>query len=347
MSLLEKFINLFLHSAKDIETLEISSNDTFVVVSNTALGDTLLSTPAIKSLKKSFPNNKIIAVLKSSYTPLFNNFKYIDEIIEYDGKYKNFFTAIFKLRNCSPKTTFILHSNGPQDIQLSILSGGEYVLKHPTKSYLKKYLSFDFPKKNQHTIEDRLDLVRKIGGNIIDTKIEIGDILNNQFLEFKDYIGFQIGAANIYKMWPMDRFIGLAKKLLADGEKIIIVGTKNESKLAKKLIDELNNQNIINMCGKTDIVKLANVVNNLKMLITNDTGTMHLAITLQTPTISLFSATNSKGIGPYQDSNIHKIIQKDGSFIQKFPKKERNNSAMKLIEVDEVYEVYKDLREKI
>jgi len=101
------------------------------------------------------------------------------------------------------------------------------------------------------------------------------------------------------------------------------------------------------MCGKTDIVKLANVVNNLKMLITNDTGTMHLAITLQTPTISLFSATNSKGIGPYQDSNIHKIIQKDGSFIQKFPKKERNNSAMKLIEVDEVYEVYKDLREKI
>ncbi|WP_156922615.1 hypothetical protein [Lebetimonas sp. JH292] len=59
----EKIINLFLSPAKSIEYLKINDNDNFVVISNTALGDTLLSTPAIKSLKKSFPNNKIIAVL--------------------------------------------------------------------------------------------------------------------------------------------------------------------------------------------------------------------------------------------------------------------------------------------
>jgi len=344
MKFLEKLINYFLTPAKKIETLKIYDNDTFVVISNTALGDTLLSTPAIKSLKKSFPNNKIVAVLKSSYSPLFKNFKYIDEIIEYDGKYKGFFKTLFKLKKQNPKITLILHSNGPQDIQLAVLSGSEYVLKHPNKSDLKKYLSFDFKKKNQHTIEDRLDLVRKIGGKLIDTKMEIGDILDKNYNDFKGYIGFQIGAADIYKMWPVERFALLADKI---NEKIVIVGSENEKELANEVIKKSKNKNIVNMCGKTDITTLANLVNNLKMLITNDTGTMHLAIALKTPTISLFSPTDSKTIGPYQDLEIHKVIQKDGAFVQKLPKKQRDNSAMKLIEVDEVYNKYLELKDKI
>jgi ADP-heptose:LPS heptosyltransferase len=344
----EKFINLFLKPAKPIESLRISENDTFVVISNTALGDTILSTPAIKSLKKSFPNNKIVAVLKSNYAPLFQNFKYIDKIIEYDGKYKDFFKTVVKLKKINPKISFIFHSNGPQDIQLSVLSGSDYILKHPTKSYLKKYLSFDFTKKQQHTIEDRLDLVRKVDGKVIDKTMEIGKILDNpKFDKFKNYIGFQIGAADIYKMWPVDRFIELAKKLIKNGEKIVIVGTKHESKLADEIIDKVKNENIINMCGNTNLIELANLVNNLKMLITNDTGTMHLAIALKTPTISLFSPTSPEEIGPYQDLNIHEVIQKDGSFIQKLPKKERDDSAMKLIDIDEVYESYLKLKDNI
>jgi ADP-heptose:LPS heptosyltransferase len=344
----EKFINLFLKPAKPIENLRISENDTFVVISNTALGDTILSTPAIKSLKKSFPNNKIVAVLKSNYAPLFQNFKYIDKIIEYDGKYKDFFKTVVKLKKINPKISFIFHSNGPQDIQLSVLSGSDYILKHPTKSYLKKYLSFDFTKKQQHTIEDRLDLVRKVDGKVIDKTMEIGKILDNpKFDKFKNYIGFQIGAADIYKMWPVDRFIELAKKLIKNGEKIVIVGTKHESKLADEIIDKVKNENIINMCGNTNLIELANLVKNLKMLITNDTGTMHLAIALKTPTISLFSPTSPEEIGPYQDLNIHKVIQKDGSFIQKLPKKERDDSAMKLIDIDEVYESYLKLKDNI
>lgn len=348
MKFFEKFINLFLKPAKPIESLRISENDTFVVISNTALGDTILSTPAIKSLKKSFPNNKIVAVLKSNYAPLFQNFKYIDKIIEYDGKYKDFFKTVVKLKKINPKISFIFHSNGPQDIQLSVLSGSDYILKHPTKSYLKKYLSFDFTKKQQHTIEDRLDLVRKVDGKVIDKTMEIGKILDNpKFDKFKNYIGFQIGAADIYKMWPVDRFIELAKKLIKNGEKIVIVGTKHESKLADEIIDKVKNENIINMCGNTNLIELANLVNNLKMLITNDTGTMHLAIALKTPTISLFSPTSPEEIGPYQDLNIHEVIQKDGSFIQKLPKKERDDSAMKLIDIDEVYESYLKLKDNI
>ena len=338
------------YSIKDISSLKLQKNDNVIVISNTALGDTILSTPAIKSLKKSFPYIKIIAVLKSSFSPLFEGVDYIDEIINYDGKYKNFFSTIQKIKKYNPKLGLILHSNGPQDIQLCVLSNCEYILKHPTKSDLKKFLSFDFKKQNQHTIEDRLDLIRKIGGKNIDLRMEIfklDDIrLSEKFEKYKNYIGLQIGAADKYKMWPIDRFIKLTKQLLQYNEKILITGIDKEYLLAEEIVKSCGS-NVINMCGKTSIKELPYLINNLKMLITNDTGSMHLAIALKTPTISLFSATNPKEIGPYQDLDIHRVIYKDGSFIQKLPKKERDDSAMKLISVEEVIKTYKELNENL
>ena len=66
-------IDLFFYMyKKNIRPItELKNPKTFLIVSNTALGDTILSTPAIKSLKKSFPDSKVVAVLKSTYTPLF------------------------------------------------------------------------------------------------------------------------------------------------------------------------------------------------------------------------------------------------------------------------------------
>ncbi len=326
----------------NIKTLK--NPKTFLIISNTALGDTILSTPAIKSLKNSFPDSKIIAILKSTFAPLFNNFKYIDEIIIYDGKYKNFLPTIKKIKKYNPDTALILHSNGPQDIELCTLSNIPYILKHPTKSNLKKFLSYDFEKKDQHVIEDRLDIIRLIGGKNIDKRMEISPLndtkLNNKFKKYKNYIGFQIGAADKYKMWPIENFVELAKKL--KNVKILVTGIQSEWETAQKIVKEC--PNVLNLCGKFDIVELPYLIKQLKLLITNDTGTMHLAIAVKTPTLSLFSATTSKGIGPYQDLYLHKVIQKDGSFIQKLPKKKRDDSAMKLINVDEVYNLYKEFK---
>ncbi|WP_024789609.1 glycosyltransferase family 9 protein [Lebetimonas sp. JH292] len=151
--------------------------------------------------------------------------------------------------------------------------------------------------------------------------MKIGNVLNKEYLQFKNYIGFQVGAADVYKMWPIERFSKLAEKLLKNNEKIVILGTQNEKKLGDKIIQNVGNKNIVNM----------------------DTGTMHLAIALKTPTVSLFSATDSKTIGPYQDLELHKVIQKNGSFVQKLPKKQRDNSAMQLIDVNEVFEKYEEL----
>ncbi len=77
----------------------------------------------------------------------------------------------------------------------------------------------------------------------------------------------------------------------------------------------------------------------MDVLVTNDTGTMHIAIALGIHTVELFSGSESKDTGAYQDLDRHTIIQKDGSYIRDGgAKKHRSDDAMKLIGTDEVFD---------
>jgi len=359
LNFIRKFRNYFyqLHVKKYMKshTVKMISDyktmpDTILVVSNTALGDTILSTSAIKSIKHSFPNTKIIFLVKKNLVNLFYNFKYVDEIIPFYEGYKNYFKTIKNIKIHNPKMSIIFHGNGPQDIQISILSGCQFIFKHPTKSNFKEHLSYNFKLKNQHTIDDRLDILKKLNAKKLFTKIELPeqdkkhDINVTKLLKNKNkIIGFQIGAADTYKMWPINNFIALAKKIIKFDPNITIVitGIKEEFYLAEKIVIE-SNSNIINSCGIFNINELTYLIKKMNMLITNDTGTMHMAIALDVSTIALFSTTDSIKSGPHPDVlKHHYLIQKNGLAVQSLPKKKRTNELMNLIEVDEVFEIAK------
>ncbi|HXX52977.1 MAG TPA: hypothetical protein VEI28_00255, partial [Thermodesulfovibrionales bacterium] len=203
----ERYVRHHPHQLKKIEELAFSPRR-FVVISSTALGDTLLSTPAIKSLRKSFPEARITALFHKNIAPLFLHYNYIDKIIPYHGGYKRFFETAREIREEKPEVVLIFHGNGPQDIAFSVLSGAQFILKHPTKSSYRRYLAHEFERTRRHTIEERLDLVRKIGGAVIDPLMEVPALtddckrekISRLLGEGGPIVGFQIGAADRYKM---------------------------------------------------------------------------------------------------------------------------------------------------
>lgn len=343
---LKTYIKIYSRQLKKINTLKTIPK-TILIISNTALGDTILSLSTIKSLKHSFKDTKIVFLVNKNLMPLFHNYPYIDKIIPFYGGYKKYFSTIKEIKRNKPKMAIILHGNGPQDIQISILSGCNYILKHPTNSELKKHLSFDFTQKKQHTIEDRLDILRKLNATKIYTKLELPNLNNQNIIEKIDkytknkniVVGFQIGAADIYKMWPIENFIELAKMLIEYNQNItiIVTGIQKEYELAEKLTTKFKT-NVINSCGKFMIEELPYLIKKMNLLVTNDTGTMHLAIAVDTTTLSLFSTTDSNISGPHPSVlNVHNTIQKNGLEVQSLPKKKRTNELMKLISVKEVF----------
>ena len=322
--------------------------NSILAFSTTALGDTLLSTPALVSLRQSFPNAKITLLIGKKIAPLLEGFEYVDDLVIYHGGYKKFWSTVLQLRRVNPDAALLLHSNGPQDIPLAILSGASIILKPYTNSEYRHYLSRQFLPRQQHVIEERLDLIRWLGGNKLTTRMHLparytapykkaAAALSNQA---QIIAGFQVGAANTFKIWPAARFASLADQL-ADSIpnlSVVITGSGSERRIAQRIMESSQRAKIRNTCGEYSLADLPFLIQQFDVLVTNDTGTMHLAIALGVPTICLFGLTSPQLIGPYQDLAIHHVIHKQpankGTFV---PKKKRSDSAMMMISVAEVH----------
>lgn len=331
--------------------------ETIVIVSNTALGDTILSTPIVASVRSSFPGANIIFVVHPRMLPLFTGLECADRILGYDGGYKHLFPFIATLRHLRPDAVLLAHSNGPQDIPSAVLSDSRIVLKPPTRSAFRAYLSADIPAKPQHVIEERLDLARCLGARQITARLQLParyrSVVHAVSVKLPEdasiVIGFQLGAANRYKMWPMENFAELACRLIeADPRTVIVLtGTRQESGLADEVKSMCRSERIIDATGRCGIEALPDLLKQLNLLVTNDTGTMHLAVALGVPTVSLFGATSPAAIGPYQDLERHIVIEKKGPAQQHLSKKRRTNGGMRLITVEETRQAVDSLRRVI
>ncbi len=333
---------------------DINTFHNVLVVSNTGLGDTILFTPAIISLRNSFPDINITFMVNKKMFPLFDGFEFVNSFVLYSSGFFSQLRIINNLRKRKIDTIFLFHSNGPEDIFFSVFSGAKNILKmtdNPNHKYKKIFINSP-NLTTKHDIEKKLDLVRLFNPDKLYKKMLIPKHFysENSYLK-KDpgikYIGMQLGAQDIYKMWPIDNFICLAEKICKEFSniKFVMLGsTKYEQNLVKKFqLGFSGSDLIVNLCGNSSIKSLPKILNDLELVITNDTGTLHLAIALQIKTVSLFGPTDSRVFGPYQDLDIHKVIQKDGGFVNDLPKKQRSQEGMRLIKVDDVYCSIKDL----
>ncbi len=118
-------------------------------------------------------------------------------------------------------------------------------------------------------------------------------------------IGFQPGASLANKRWPAGHFVELGRLLQSQFPvQMLIFGSKAETGLAHRVAEPLGPA-ALNLAGKTEISTLAAVLSRLDLLITNDTGTQHLAAAVGTPVISLcLGSALSHETGPYGRNHL-------------------------------------------
>ncbi len=360
IDLIEHILYVFLKCLKridrrdtDIFFFEPEAVRNILVISSTAIGDTILSTPAIKAIRDRYPKAKIIALFNRKNMELFENNPHIDKIVPYYGGYKKFIKTIIRLRKYKVDTAVILHGNEPQATPIAYLSGAKFILKVPIS---KKYAFLLSNKDNgfrnpweHHAIDVRLKTVSFIDCKPKDKRLVLSvendeiDFINSSLNKLnikKNHIvvGFQPGAATKHKMWPKRNFIELGKKLIATNEhlRIIITGSKSEKKLCEDIAKQIG-KFAYSFAGKLSLKYLPALIKRMNLLVTNDTGTMHIAIALQTKTVSLFCPTNYWGVGPIQDLHLHKIIYKEKTCNPCISKKCKTPFCMNQITVNEVY----------
>jgi heptosyltransferase-2 len=137
------------------------------------------------------------------------------------------------------------------------------------------------------------------------------------------------------KCWSTRRFGELGKRLCEKWKAtLLLFGKEEEGPIAKEILRNLENGGI-DLTGKTRLLQLAALLERCRLLVTNDTGTMHVATAVGTSVIALFGSTDPSVTGPWGDGHV--VVRKD---VPCSPCLKRicptDHQCMELITVDEV-----------
>ena len=116
-------------------------------------------------------------------------------------------------------------------------------------------------------------------------------------------IALNVGASRAYKRWPVLRWQAVAKQLLDAGRSVVFVGDKQDATTVAQIIPALTGS-FVDLSGRTTLLELASVLASCDLLVTADTGPMHMAVAVGTSVVALFGATEPLRHGPYGARNV-------------------------------------------
>ena len=204
--------------------------------------------------------------------------------IKYDGnKYEGeyYFDIIRKLKQTTENKEYEV---------------GRYELSLTIKPEEIEHAKQKFIEKNMSILEKYKDELQYTNNNKQETK-------------YRNIIGLAIGGAKnpgaemANKKWPQQNYTEIIKEL-SKHNKIILFGGKTDKEIHKQTIENIENQNIIDMAGETNIHETAVLMKECDLLITHDSGPMHIAGTTQKPLIAIFGPTPAERFAP---KNAHII----------------------------------------
>lgn len=300
-----------------------------LLISSTALGDTVLSTAAMAALRQGFPAAHIVALIHRDYVPLFREADFLDEVIPYHGGYRRFFSTLAALRRARADVALILHGNEPQATPLAYLAGVRFIFKLPNTSRFAFLLSNREPRLAwsdfRHGMMQRLKVAQLAGARIEGARMRlpIPDETHGvvaHWLAERDVaasdrlIGFQAGASSRGRMWPVAHFVALARLLLTAHPacRFVVTGAPHERARCTAIAESIGAAAVV-AAGALAIESLPALIQRCAVLVTGDTGTLHVAVAVGTPTVALFGVSDPAASGPAYDFDKHIVIYRPGA----------------------------------
>lgn len=274
----------------------------FLVVRFSSIGDIILTTPVVRHLKQQVEGAEIHYLTKSTYKSLLEANPYIDRIHSFDGDMK---ACVARLRNEQIDYVIDLHHN--------LRSGRiKYALKRIAFSVNKLnrlkwlYVNLKIDRlPDRHMVDRNLDTIRPFIDQVDDGGLdyfipEKSEVPVSSLPESfrKGYVGLSIGAQHVTKMLPLKSLVTLCEKLDVP---VVILGGPEDRERGDAIVSALPGKTILNSCGLYSIHQSASLVRQARILLTNDTGLMHIGAAFKKKIISAWGNTVPRfGMFPYR-----------------------------------------------
>ncbi len=316
-----------------------------LVTKISSLGDVILIIPALARLREKFSNAKIYLLTSKRYANFFYDCPYLDKVITAPSNYKKIkgiLQVSKKLRRLSFDYIIDLQNSRASQL-ITFLSFGRKSFGFKRKfGFLFNYAAVYEKSKKIDPLDSQEKILKLLGITFLKKKLLFWQTKPIDLSRFKlgedSLIGINVSASQKWqtKSWPeenINRFIKLFKKEHPN-YKLILLGDENSSKKGKAIENFQKSSQIINLCGKTKIRELVEILKKLRLFITPDTASLHLAQCLGAETIGLFGPTDPR-LHTIEADNLH-IISKDLSCRYCYKNICRTNQCMKAISAKEV-----------
>lgn len=303
-----------------------------LIVKLSAIGDVIHTLPSLTALRKLYPEAHITWVVEEAAAGLVKNHPLLNAVLisrrkswikylrkgEFSRPLQEMRAFLRKLRK-RPYDLVIDFHGLLKSAVIVLLSGGKRKLGYNSLQELSGlFYNEKIPEDmNKHAVDRYLDFPRFLGAKIAKAQFilpsdnsaqaRIQSLLEKYHLENKKFIAVNPVAYWETKLWDDEKFAGLAD-LIKTKLNMEVVFTGSEKESIEKITTRMQAK-AVNLAGETTLPELAYLYQKALLLVTTDSGPMHLAAAVGTPVVALFGPTDPQRTGPYGDGHI--IIRSD------------------------------------
>lgn len=351
----------------------------FLFINPFGIGDVLFTTPVVRAIKDRYQNSLVGYWCNERVRDILVHNPYIDKIFALSrGDLKKIY-KVSRLKGI--RSFFKLLSEikkGKFDTALDFSLDHRYALLSKILG-IKRRIGFDYKNRgrfltdkinlegytNKHVVEYYLDMLDMLDIEPRDNKLDLfvsqeensqaKGTLSAYGINSRDLVvgiapagGMSWGKDAQYKHWPVRNFSQLADKLIKEiNAKVLILASEEEKDIAQDMIKFMSAE-AINLAAKLDLRELAALINNLDLLIANDGGPLHMAVSLGINTVSLYGPVDDEVYGPYSQSDKHAVLKRYLSCRPcynnfRFTGCHNNHSCLEDITSEEVFVAVKNL----
>jgi lipopolysaccharide heptosyltransferase II len=285
------------------------------------VGDSLMTIPALRALRRVLPDVHITLVIRPGTKGIFSEADFIDEILVYDRK--NAFSVVPQVREWKRRRfdLAVLFQNAFEAALIPFLSGVPLRLGYATESR-QALLTHPLPlpdwRSSRHEVFYYLYLITALeqmlfGRSTVceaepDASIQISEARKAQAAELLRAYGVNEDDAVVAicpgsinsraKRWPAEDYATLADKLIESKRRVLLIGSKDEMDVTEEVTRRMQQRPVV-LTGKTTLDQITAVLDRADLIVSNDTGPAHIGAALGRPTIVIFGPTNPLTTRPF------------------------------------------------
>jgi heptosyltransferase-2 len=317
----------------------------------TSLGDVTLTTGIVREVKLARETAELTVITMSRYEDIFRFNPHLEELLLLDGKsFDHMSGLIQKVRARKLDILADLQLN-PRSLLISAASGAKKKLRYLKTRWVRSMMVRRKERKECGHVTSRyfrpFEQLGLRSANLkpqiwidpatresVDTLLPAGDT---------QMVAISPGARRATKRWPAEEYGELCRLLAKSGSaQIVIVGDREDTQIAAK-VRNMVEADIVDLTGKTSLLQLASILERCSVLVTNDSGPMHIAVAMNTPTVAIFGPTVPEfGFSPLgeRDRVIEREIEcRPCSLHGNDRCRDNGFRCMSLIGAEEVFEV--------